>query len=171
VSLNQSIAWPSSDVWTAISTPGILELCHPFCQANPVTVWPGAESRDEIHYFNGKVHERRFLERIEGVGYSLEIGEHGQETSLVRWRVKGVDRTASILDITVYPYLHQSVPRVVRWLPHVGYLRPMLRRYLTSVVSGSDWYLTQREPVPRNQLDPHRWFSPNDQPTAIRCRP
>ncbi|MDK1292926.1 MAG: hypothetical protein QGM46_11440 [Actinomycetota bacterium] len=82
VGVTQSIAWPSNDVWEAISTPGILELCHPFCQANPVTVWPGAGSLDEVHYFNGMVYERRFLEWIDGVGYSLEIGEHGQPDPL-----------------------------------------------------------------------------------------
>ena len=162
VGVTRSIARPSCDVWAAISTPGILELCHPVCRANPVTVWPGAESRDEVHYFNGKVYERRFMEWIDGVGYSLEIGEHGQETSLVRWRVKAIDRTASTLGITVHPYLLQSISPAARWLPHVAYLKPMLRRYLASVVEGFDWYLTRQEPVPRNQFGPHPWFSPND---------
>lgn len=161
VRVARPIARTLNDVWGAISTPGILELCHPFCQANPVAVWPGAGSRDEVHYFNGVVYERRFLDWIDGVGYSLEIGEHGQETSLITWRVSAVDRTTSTLAISVYPYPLQGIPAAVRWLPHFAYLAPMLRRYLTSVVKGYDWYLTRREPVTRNQFGPHPWFSPH----------
>lgn len=74
------------------------------------------------------MYERRFVEWIDGVGYSLQIGEDGQEISLVSWRVDAVDRTASTLRITVYPYLLQGIPPAMRWLPHLGYLRPMLRR-------------------------------------------
>ena len=161
VGVERSIARPSSEVWAAISTPGILELCHPFCLANPVMSWPGAGSRDEVHYFNGVVYEREILEWIDGVGYSLEIGEHGRETSLVEWRVEAIDPTASSLAISVYPYLLRRIPPAVRWLPHFVYLGPMLRRYLRSVVKGFDWYLTRQEPVTRNQFGPHPWFSPD----------
>ncbi|MEA2010504.1 MAG: hypothetical protein U9N78_07355 [Actinomycetota bacterium] len=162
VGVRQTIAGSEDDVWTVISTPGVLEQCHPYCRANPVTQWPGADSRDEVHYFNGWVYERRFVKWIEGVGYSLVIGEADGPTSVVTWRVESVDSATSTLAITVYPHLIQGVPIVVRWLPHIGYVRPLLRRYLKSVVRGFDWYVTRREPVRRNQFGAHPWFSPDN---------
>lgn len=159
VGVTHPIAAPPEQVWATISSPGNLDLCHPFCEKNPVLVWPGAGSRDEIHYLSGRVYERRFCRWIEGVGYDLEIGAHGEETSFVSWRIEPVGQANCTLNITVYPHVIQRVPIVFRWLPHVAYLRPMLRRYLSSVVQGFEWYLTSGKPVSRNQFGSHLWFS------------
>ncbi len=161
VRVTRSIAAPAEEVWAAISMPGNLELGHPFCERNPVTVWPGGDSRDEVHYLNGRVYERQFIRWIDGVGYDLAIGGHGEETSLVSWRVEPVDRASCTLGITVYPHVLQGWPVGIRWVPHVAYVRPMLRSYLSSVVRGFDWFVTRGEPVPRNQFGAHAWFSKN----------
>lgn len=159
IGITQPIAAPASEVWAAISMPGNLEPCHPFCAQNPVSVWPGPESHDEIHYLSGRVYERRFSRWIDGVGYELEIGARGEKTSHVSWRVEPVEPSASTLSITVYPHVVQGVPVPLRWLPHIAYVRPMLSRYLSSVVRGFEWYVTRSEPVPRNQFGSHPWFS------------
>jgi hypothetical protein len=159
IGVTQPIPAPTKDVWSAISMPGNLEYGHPFCETNPVKVWPGAQSRDEVHYLSGWVYERRFKRWFDGVGYDLEIGARGEETSFVSWRITAVDQAACTLTITVYPYLLQGVPTVFRWLPHVAYLRPMLKSYLSSVGQGFEWYVTRQEPVPNNQFGSHRWFS------------
>jgi hypothetical protein len=153
------IAAPAEKVWEAISMPGNLEPCHPFCANNPVDVWPGEASRDEVHYLNGVVFERRFRRWIDGVGYDLEIGRRGGRTSFVSWRILSNAGGESTLRIAVYPHVLQSVPVVIRWLPHWLRLRPMLAKYLSSVVRGFDWYVTRGEPVPRNQFGSHPWFS------------
>ena len=153
------MAAPSQDIWGAISRPGALELCHPFCARNPVHAWPGAAARDEVHYLNGVVYERRFLEWIDGVGYDLEIGRANGRKSLVSWRITAVDNATCRLRIAVCPHALQHVPTVVRWAPQVLWLRPMLRKYLDSVVRGFDWYVTRGEPVPRNAFGTHPWFS------------
>ena len=59
---------PPEKVWEIISKAGNLELCHPFCSKNPVQVWPGKNSRDEVHYLNGLIFERRFISWEEGKG-------------------------------------------------------------------------------------------------------
>lgn len=159
VAVTQSIAAPAETVWAAISMPGNLEYGHPFCDKNPVSAWRGAESRDEVHYLSGWVYERRFKRWIEGVGYDLEVGGHGEAKSLVSWRVAAADKGTCTLTITVYPHLLQNMPVSLRWVPHVSYLRPMLDRYLSSVVRGFEWYVTRQEPVPRNQFGTHPWFS------------
>lgn len=161
VAVGRPINAPAGKLWDTISTPGNLELCHPFCKKNPVSVWPGPESRDEVHYLSGWVFERRFLRWIDGRGYDLEIGRTGGGTSLVSWRIAPRDDHTCALRIAVYPYVLQGLPVAVRWLPHLLRLRPMLRKYLTSVLGGFDWYLTYGTPVPRNQFGSHPWFSEN----------
>lgn len=159
VSAERLIAAPAHEVWTAISRPGNLQLCHPFCASNPVQSWPGADSRDEVHYLSGWVYERHFKEWLEGVGYDLEIGRRGGNTSRVSWRISPVDDQSAVLRITVYPASLQNIPVVVRWLPHTLWFGPLLRRYLDSVVRGFDWFITRNEPVPRNAFGTHPWFS------------
>ena len=91
VAVSQPITAPAENVWDAISMPGNLELCHPFCATNPVEVWPGEGSVDQIHYLRGWVFERRFCRWIEGVGYDLNIGRRGGSSSFVSWRIMPVD--------------------------------------------------------------------------------
>lgn len=159
VGITHPIAAPSEQVWAVISSPRNLELCHPFCDSNPVLDWPGPESRDEVHYLSGWVYERSFHRWIEGVGYDLEIGARGERTSFVSWRIEPVAGASCTLSIKVYPHVLQRVPVGIRWLPHVAYVRPMLRRYLSSVVRGFEWYLESGEPVSPNQFGRHPWFS------------
>ena len=159
VSVERKIAAPAQDVWNVISRPGNLEFCHPFCASNPVRVWPGSESRDEVHYLNGLVFERQFRRWSEGVGYDLEIGRKGGSQSWVSWRVMSIDDDCSTLRITVCPHVLQSLPTVIRWLSHALWLRPLLTKYLDSVVRGFEWYIVHGEAVPKNAFGKHPWFS------------
>lgn len=159
VAVAQPISAAVAEVWEAISTPGNLESCHPFCLSNPVHVWPGENARDEIHYLSGWVFERRFFRWIDGVGYDLEIGRRGGGSSTVSWRLRSLGSDDCELRIAVYPHALQDIPAILRWLPHHLWLRPMLGSYLSSVTRGFEWFVTRGEPVPRNQFGPHPWFS------------
>lgn len=155
----QPIKAPAREVWRVISTPGNLEQCHPFCRENPVQVWPGEDSRDEVHYLSGWIYMRIFCRWIEGVGYDLKIGREGGGQSFVSWRIKPIDDHNCSLRITVYPHTFQNLPAAMRWVPHALYIRPKLRSYLSSVTRGFEWVLTRGEPVPRDQFGKHPWFS------------
>ena len=160
VAVRRTIAVPAPKIWEVISSPGTLPLYHPFCEKNPVFEWPGPDSFDEVHYFNGVVLARRFSDWYDDVGYDLEIGRSGGRTSFVSWRITQVKEQRSSIEIVVYPHALQHLPTVARWLPHLFWLRPHLRSYLQSVVRGLDWFITQGQPVRRNQFGSHRWFSP-----------
>lgn len=159
VAAEQLIARPAAQVWKAMSTPGNLELCHPFCAANPVLEWPGPSSRDEVHYLSGWVFERRFHSWLEGIGYDLAIGRPGGRQSFVSWRIRPVEAGRSRLAIAVYPAVLQHLPVAARWVPHLLYVRPRLRSYLSSVVQGFEWYVTRGVRVPRDHFGRHPWFS------------
>lgn len=153
------ISAPAVDMWRAISLPSGLELGHPYCASNPVLAWPGPDARDEVHYLNGLVYERRFRSWVEGDGYDLEIGRRGGRQSLVSWRIVPLDSDRCALRITVCPCVLQELPTVIRWMPYSLWLRPRLRSYLDSVVRGFEWFVVRREPVPKNAFGTHRWFS------------
>ena len=112
-----------------------------------------------MHYLSGWSYERQFHEWNEGVGYDLEIGRRGGGRSSVSWRITPVDNQSCVLRITVCPHALQKLPVVVRWLPHLIRLRPLLRQYLDSVIRGFEWYVIRNEPVPRNAFGTHPWFS------------
>jgi len=95
---------------------------------------------------------------LEGVGYDLEVGRVGGKKSFVSWRILP-EAQGCQLRITVYPFALQGVPVAIRWAPHILYLRPMLRKYLSSVVKGFEWFVTRDEAVPRNHFGRHPWFS------------
>jgi hypothetical protein len=158
VRVERTMATPAQDIWSAISCPGALELCRPFCAGNPVQVWPGLGARDEVHYLNGVVYERRFLEWTDRVGYDLEIGRAGGRKSLMSWRIATLDDATCRLRITVCPHVLQPLAVAVRWVPHALWLRPRLRADLDAVAKGFDWYVTRGEPVPRNAFGIHVWL-------------
>ena len=159
VAFDRDIAAPASAVWDAISMPGNLEPCHPFCETNIVHRWPGPDALDEIHYLSGWKYERHFQKWIEGVGYDIEVGRPGKEMHYVKWRIRPVGDERANLSITIYPGGLQHLPVLIRWLPHYFVLRPRLTHYLGSVVHGYEWYVTKGEPVPRDQWGRHPWFS------------
>jgi len=161
----QAIAAPAHEVWHVISKRGNLELCHPFCARNPVQSWPGADSRDEVHYLSGQVYERRFGQWLEGIGYDLEIRSRDDALASVSWRITPIDEQSCTLRIAVYPYAFQRLPAVVRWFLYAFRVRPMLSFYLDSVVKGFEWYVIRGEPVPRNQFGKHPLFSASEPAT------
>ena len=68
VSVSRKIEASPQRIWFAITKPGNLEDCHPFCKKNPVYEWPGVGSKDVIHYYSGWVfhlaHTSGFLEMM-----------------------------------------------------------------------------------------------------------
>lgn len=142
-----------------MSASGNLESCHPYCAENPVRVWPGPGSIDEVHYLNGVVYERRFKLWREGEGYDLEIWHKQRKIADVIWRIESSGEHSSVLEITVLPLGLQNLPAWLRWAPHLFVLRPRMKSYLRSVVRGFEWYITRGESVPRNQFGTHPWFS------------
>ena len=159
VAVAHRFAVPAERLWETISMHENLAQCHPFVAKNPVIAWPGPDARDEVHYLSGWVYERRFLAWFDGIGYDLEIGERGGRQSFVSWRIEPVDAQSSTLRIAVYPHVLQNIPVVIRWIPHLLKVRPLLTSYLESVLKGIDWYLTRGEPVRPNQFGTHPWFS------------
>lgn len=146
-----------ADLWTTISAPGYLEQCHPFCESNPTQRWPGAGSRDTIHYYSGRTVHRHFTAWEEGRGYDLVVTDTtGTSQARVRWRIGG---DGSQLTIELDPHYSDHLSPPLRKLAYL-LTRRQMTRYLQSVVAGVKHYAETGVPVVRNQFGPHRWFSP-----------
>jgi hypothetical protein len=146
-------------VWEVISKPGNLELCHPFCESNPVEKWPGKKPIDYVIYYNGLKYQRIFTDWIEGHGYDLLIGRKEGRKSKVLWRINKSGDSSSELIITIYPHIINKYPNPINRQIERFYIRPMLRKYLTSVLKGFQRYIISGKPIQKNQFGRHRWFS------------
>ncbi len=152
----------AEEVWDLISTPEILEKTHPFCKRNPVHTWFGEGSKDTIEYYNGRIMHREFYFWKEGLGYDLLIGREGGRKSKVTWRIKPQDTENSALTITIFPNNLQERSWIRSVLLYYSVVKPMLKKYLLSVLTGFDHYLNTGEPVSKNQFGTHKWFSTQD---------
>tara|TARA_B110000438_G_C15798296_1_gene643866 strand:+ start:1293 stop:1829 length:537 start_codon:yes stop_codon:yes gene_type:complete len=150
---------PADLVWNIISEPGNLQKCHPFCKQNPTIEWPGDNSKDEIHYLNGWIFERRFVHWIDHVGYDLFIGRKGGKSSLVSWRIEPINNQECFLSISIYMYKLDFIPKGFRWISRIIYVQPLLKKYLLSVTGGFEYYLQTGKPVLDNHFGSHPWFS------------
>ena len=151
---SQSVQVSRERVWQIISAPGNLENFHPFCESNPVEVWPGAGSRDTIYYYNGLVLMREFTSWIEGVGYDLTASSDDGFKFQVAWRITDEDEQYSKLTITIRQLVDPGSERKMNQLAR------LLKKYLQQVLQGFEYYTRTGNRVSRNQFGAHRLFSP-----------
>jgi hypothetical protein len=166
---NQKFKWPicvdfkmptsAERVWEVISSPGILEKTHPFCKNNPVQIWDGVGSNDTIEYYNGRIMQRDFYFWDVGKGYDLLIGREGGRKSKVSWRIKSEGEENCQLSITIFPNNLQELSWFKAFFQYHAIVRPMLKKYLQSVLRGFDYYIKTGKPVSKNQFGSHKWFS------------
>ena len=148
-------------MWQVISPPRDLELCHPFCESNPVQRWGGSGAADTIHYYGGWVVHRRFTVWLEGVGYDLIVSDDtGLEQASVQWRIEPESNAICRLTVTLKLLFLDHLPDAIRWMFYRMMARPQMQRYLDAVTAGVVHYAQTGEPVVRNQFGSHRWFSP-----------
>ncbi len=169
---NHQFKWPigvklkfsasAEEVWELISTPGILGQTHPFCKRNTVQKWQGVGSKDTIEYYNGRILHREFYSWNEGVGYDLLIGREGGRMSKVSWVIQSENPEDCSLLITIFPNILQERSWIRGVIPFYFKVRPLLRKYLQSVLKGFEFYLSTGTPVTKNQFGSHEWFSTDD---------
>lgn len=158
IAKTQKFKCTRSELWKIISTPSNLELFHPFCEKNPITKWPGVDSSDTIHYYNGLRLERHFINWEDNIGYDLIIGTENGEKSFVSWRIKENNNTLE-LTIAVYPYLNNCGFKIINFIPFFIIVKPSLSNYLNSVLKGLEFYIRTNKKVKKNQFGTHNFFS------------
>ena len=145
-------------LWEIVSSPNYLNNVHPFCRENSIIHWDNDKHEDKIVYLNDRTYIRRFVSWRTFEGYDLWIGDNNKDQSFVEWRLEKIDN-GSKLTITIYPFLLSTWPKVFSFLPYFLYINIKLKSYLFSVLSGIDWYIKEKTPVPKNQFGKHTWFS------------
>ena len=149
----------TDEVWALISSPGHLNLFHPFCKENNVLESKKTViTRDKLIYLNGLTYYRSFTEWHPGFGYSLKIGSKNAKESEVKWQIID-NQNLTRVKISVKPYVSTKIPRLLYPFFHCFLIRPKLKSYLSSVLDGLRYYLIHKEKVKPNQFGKHSWFS------------
>ena len=158
VSQEKKIESSVKNLWDLISSPGHLNLVHPFCKTNEAIQWNKKIRKDMLVYLNGLRYFREFHKWDINKGYTLEIGTKRGKKSEVEWQIRSC-KSETFLKISVKPYLFENYPRPIYNILFYLIVKPMLNSYLKSVISGINWYLVNKKPVPRNNFGKHFWFS------------
>ena len=158
VSFSKEMNSTVDNLWELISSPGHLNLVHPFCKKNETLVWNNKNHEDVLVYLNGLRYEREFISWNKNKGFSLLIGESFGKKSKVYWVIESNNNRAH-LTITVHPYLFDYMPKLIYQPLFFIIIRPMMKKYLISVLNGIDWYLDKKTPVAKNMFGKHLWFS------------
>lgn len=159
VSYSKNISVSHEKIWDLISSPSNLERCHPYCKSNEINKWSNGNYNDELTYLNGLTYVRNFLDWNPGKGYDLLIGESDGPQSYVIWEITQISERKCNLKITVYPYILANWGRFLSYLPFKIWIKPRLKKYLYSVISGFEYVIMNEEPIPRNYFGEHPWFS------------
>lgn len=142
----------SHAVWQAISEPGYLTACHPFCANTEVIHWPGVGSIDTITYYSGITYRRNFVHWEEGVGYDIEIGEAPNLTSRVLWRIFPDTHKGCLFSIEVFPYLKADLPVEKKRSYQEKWFGNAFKHYLDCVVNGVCYKVVTGKAVTKNQF-------------------
>ena len=145
------------ELWKIISSPSNLELFHPFCKKNSIVKWPGKNSIDQIHYYNGLIYERKFINWIEGIGYDLLIGEKNGYQSFVSWRIQNTANSS--LTISICPYKYNTGIKILGFIPYYILVKPLLQKYIHSVIQGLKHYIETNQKIQKNQFGKLKFFS------------
>lgn len=162
VSYTTTIQATATQLWEVITTPGILERCHPFCEKNEVLQWPGIGAKDTITYYNGVVLHRYFTKWEQGKGYELYIGRGRYAAAKVLWEIHPETKTTAKLAITIELFRTialQRYPKVFRGLISTFYFTPNMQKYIQSVGKGFKYYLETGASVEKNQFGNNPLFS------------
>ena len=154
ISYSQPLSACGKDVWQEISKPGNLVDFHPFCESNPVEIWPGVGSRDKVCYYKGLVLVRDFTNWIDGMGYDLTATSQEGLRFNVSWRITYKENYYSTLTLTIQQVLEHGSER------KADQFSRLLNKYLQQVSQGIEFYMRTGKRVTRNQFGAHRLFSP-----------
>ena len=149
----------TQEVWRVISSPGNLNLFHPFCKSNKVIKLDHSIiKRDKLVYHNGLTFFRDFYQWDETKGYKLFIGTKDGKKSKVEWKLSPQNHH-SLLSIEIFPYISAKYPVIINYVLFFLIIKPNLKRYLLNVLNGLELYMDRGVLIEKNQFGKHRWFS------------
>ena len=142
-------------VWEIISSKNALELFHPYCLKNDAIDY---KKKDKLVYLNGLIYIREFSVWKPNKCFELSIGKKGGKKSKVIWEIKILDRGCEV-KISVLPYSSSKISKYFHPIVNIIIVKPKLRKYLQSVLTGLKFYLDTNIKVKKNQFGKHAWFS------------
>ena len=149
-------------LWKVISKSGNLNFCHPFCKENTVFKWGNSNSLDRIEYYSGLIYERCFFEWNDKLGYSLIIKKNNLSLAEVKWQIIPLknDFCELLIQLDIIKNsLLKNYPNFLRWFIIKVIIKPKMKSYLKSVISGVGFYAETGIAVKKNQFGRNMIFS------------
>ena len=152
------ISCKKENVWECLEQAGHLEFFHPFCQVNKPLLWNDSEEKiDEIIYLSNLTYKRVFVKWNQD-NFTLFIHKDEKAIAKVSWFIQEKQNQSEV-KIVVKPKANSLILRIIYPLLVPLYLKPKLKQYLKSVLTGLKYYIDNKQPTPRNLLGKHPWYS------------
>ena len=159
VTSTQHIHVSAPTLWAAITSDRHLEACHPYIQRHTKNTSTTGLS-DVITYLNGVTFTRESTAWMDGVGYDLIVGKASEPKNEVAWRIKEVTHSSCKLSISVTPRSVEKLPKLVRGVALVLFVRRHVGRYLDAVTGGIKLWVETGKPIDKTAFPRHPWFCP-----------
>ena len=159
VTSSQHIDVSAPTLWVAITSDRHLEACHPYIQRHTKNTSTKGLS-DVITYLNGVTFTRESTAWMDGVGYDLKVGKAAEPKNEVAWRIEVVSTTSCKLSISVTPRAVEKLPKWMRGLALVLFVRRHVGRYLDAVTEGIKLWVETGKPIDKTAFPRHPWFCP-----------
>jgi len=159
VTSTQHIDVSAPTLWVAITSDRHLEACHPYIQRHTKNTSNSGLS-DVITYLNGVTFTRESTAWMDGVGYDLIVGKASEPKNEVAWRIKEVTPSSCKLSISVTPRAVEKLPKLVRGVALVLFVRRHVGRYLNAVTGGIKLWVETGKPIDKTAFPRHPWFCP-----------
>lgn len=152
---------PAKRLWETITTPGHLELFHPFVKEHRKSDdWKGIGGRDSGVFHNGGERHREIVEWDEGNSYRIKMDNNDGHDTQVRFAIKRISKNKAGFSISISKNSFRKIPRLLwpvlaRWR-----ILPLHKKYLFSVLNGLAYYSETGKKVKKNQFGRHSRLSP-----------
>src|SRR5699024_3726525 len=151
---------PVQDLWGVFTTRGHFKMFHPYCKAHEKKQLSGIGDRDRATFYNGKTMRRVVIEWDEGHSYTIKMDNDDGIDTRVRFCMESQGKSRATCSVRISTDAYRKIPRPIWGLYARFLLFPTFKKYLSSLLSGLDYFLRTGKPVKKNQFGRHWKFSP-----------
>ena len=148
-------------VWDILTTPGHLELVHPFCKFHKKVAWDTVGQEDSGEFYSGEKMNRKLIYINKGVSYTMELTGRKQKKTTTTFHIKENKESSGIdFSVSLITGAFNKMPRPFWKIYIQKKVEYNLESYLSSLLNGIKFYSETGIPVTKNQFGSLKSVSP-----------
>lgn len=152
---------PVAHVWEVITTPGYLELVHPFCKFHEKVAWNTVGQVDSGEFYSGEKLTRKLTQITKEEGYEMDvIGNKNKKSKIIFSLKKNTTLKGTDFSIHLTTQAFNKMPRPLWKIFIKRKVESNLEVYLSSLLNGIKFYAETGIPVTKNQFGNLKLVSP-----------